>query len=1137
MAVKVEIELNEVLLDGGIEYTNFFNGRLLTAEALLSEQAAQAQRDSLLGQSMGQGVVEGLQVSRRAGSKDEDQRLTIRAGTAINPMGKIVGLARDIDLRLVNDSTQQDASDCDFSPCSNVLNTVGYTSEGLYLLVMRPAQGYRGNAPMVGLSGSGNGCGRDRRVAGLSFDALPLKDGVEGLNEEGFDDDCPRWRYRSRAADLCLTPSMSVAENALDWFTNPELSVADGTAGLFNLADSDVPLALLYWGDTGIDFVDMWAVRRGCVSASALGDWPLRNDGLSRMAAQARLYQFQQQVAEMEAAGIVVSRECFEKLPAAGLTRHGQTARELLALYSVTSSNGNDNAGLRAWLRDSWLQDPVNPHEAGTDKMVVVELGENALFMRCPVACCEDDSIPLTEDPVEQVQTGTVSVTTTVEMQQQGAVADFNKLRVTLVMADGQRQNPTDCYPLAGGEMMLCRFFPLPVGVTYTVTAVYEGVAETTGNASTISDPQLQLIVPAPVEAEPVAEDIPLGTVSVTVEVDVQDPHSQVDFEKLLVDLISDEGDRISPYDRMPLAGGKLILCRFASLPVGMTFTAVAVYEGVAQVTGSASTAEDPHLLVTVPAPVVDEPQPQPEPQPQSSQMKVAVVVETEDEVKVEVDKITVEAVSAKVKVGEFKDELLLKVKQVLTHETGLGRVFIFEVPDDRTEYRVMASYPEAESKVKTAVAGEELNMVLRVPAKPVEQPKSVGLTVVVRVAGVDPLTLNFNDLRLFVADRKRQIRIQPRTIPEPNGSDTLVFEYVVADDRTEYSAKASYLQVTSEVQSVYANGSVELVLSFEKGSETGGTISVGGERVIERVDPELLVPFDSGFGVYIPVWMLKQYPNPMPWTEFEPLGDPVLNEVLPGSMLDQLLAQFEQLKGGEVQLYWNDVRDVEGVAVAPGAYLVFDKGDVAVPVVMADERSEIRAEGYEGVLNADIKISGEDRFRLDLVLIGAWRDLVMDITSVEVERVEGFIKNLKGQLVVADGSVAVVVDKEYAVSEVVVNSGIADAAVVANMTAEGLSHIAGTSVEDAEKEIADAQEYVGMEAWSLTSDSLRLDDAQLRSLANEGVSTRYQLNAALESGDLRVGNIVGEQLMATQLRESKSLPAYYSGAVKGVIS
>jgi len=59
-------QLAETITDGGIHLTNFFNGRLLTAEDLRAEQSANRQQHQQLGRAIGEGIITGLQVQQAA---------------------------------------------------------------------------------------------------------------------------------------------------------------------------------------------------------------------------------------------------------------------------------------------------------------------------------------------------------------------------------------------------------------------------------------------------------------------------------------------------------------------------------------------------------------------------------------------------------------------------------------------------------------------------------------------------------------------------------------------------------------------------------------------------------------------------------------------------------------------------------------------------------------------------------------------------------------------------------------------------------------------------------------------------------------------------------------------------------------
>src|SRR5438477_33380 len=57
------INLEQPITGGGVEWINFFNGRLLSGEDLTHEQKTTVLRDQRLGQAVGPGVVYGLQLA------------------------------------------------------------------------------------------------------------------------------------------------------------------------------------------------------------------------------------------------------------------------------------------------------------------------------------------------------------------------------------------------------------------------------------------------------------------------------------------------------------------------------------------------------------------------------------------------------------------------------------------------------------------------------------------------------------------------------------------------------------------------------------------------------------------------------------------------------------------------------------------------------------------------------------------------------------------------------------------------------------------------------------------------------------------------------------------------------------------
>ncbi len=84
----------------GAASVRFFNGRLLTGEDLTREQEDQHRRQDRLGLAIGEGVVEGLGVTRVSMGSDTNV-LSVEAGRAINRSGRVLVLSEPAQVQLV----------------------------------------------------------------------------------------------------------------------------------------------------------------------------------------------------------------------------------------------------------------------------------------------------------------------------------------------------------------------------------------------------------------------------------------------------------------------------------------------------------------------------------------------------------------------------------------------------------------------------------------------------------------------------------------------------------------------------------------------------------------------------------------------------------------------------------------------------------------------------------------------------------------------------------------------------------------------------------------------------------------------------------------------------------------------------
>src|SRR5713226_4430209 len=161
------VELLEPILSNGIRTTNFFNGRVLTADDFRTLQQAILERERRIGRAIGDGVVTGLEVSLDSGASTTQRPIVrVTAGLAINREGTVLALPANTTVALTREVATTPLGDAEFNACpppgpqaqppSGALTNVGF-----YILTVLPASGYAGRAPMTGLDqeGIGGSCG------------------------------------------------------------------------------------------------------------------------------------------------------------------------------------------------------------------------------------------------------------------------------------------------------------------------------------------------------------------------------------------------------------------------------------------------------------------------------------------------------------------------------------------------------------------------------------------------------------------------------------------------------------------------------------------------------------------------------------------------------------------------------------------------------------------------------------------------------------------------------------------------------------------------------------------------------------------------------------------------------------------
>lgn len=287
-------QLQHPVLDNGLSAPNFFTGRLLTAHDLTRERVANREIDRRLGRALGAGVAYGLEVSVAPTSNLAAPTLQITPGLAVNRLGQTLQLHAAIDLALVRTTSAATNGAGFFSECQPLQTGTYVAGQGVYLLTIAPAESREGRAPTSGLGNEAAACNTDTIVETVQFRLLQLN---SFLNQGELSDEN---LLRNRVAYRCF----GVTE--LNAFTSNPFGPPVERYGLLDelrdtlLTDCDVPLALIYWTlSGGIEFVDMWAVRRRLTQRALADPWSPLLDDRRASEGEAMFLQFQGQMDDL----------------------------------------------------------------------------------------------------------------------------------------------------------------------------------------------------------------------------------------------------------------------------------------------------------------------------------------------------------------------------------------------------------------------------------------------------------------------------------------------------------------------------------------------------------------------------------------------------------------------------------------------------------------------------------------------------------------------------------------------------------------------------------------------------------------------------------------------------------------------
>lgn len=312
------IELLKPILEGGIDNPYFFNGRLLTAEDLQDEQGANRQHRQQLGRSIGEGVVNGMEVKLvTADTNSTLPTVSITKGMALNREGGVLELTGDIRLTLVREPIIPRTTTTGFVPCETVDPRLIPTGTGVYILVAAPASGYKGRAPMHHIEDNGkiSACNHRYEVDGLQFGLVYMditnssiaggsigKKILDSINKTGAGN---RSKLRNLLAHLCLGTG-TAADFTTDLFRDAGSSASVPGYGPLDvlrevkcLDSTEVPLALVLWTINGLEFVDMWSVRRKIHTPFLFKDTPYPMTHRRTAELQACHLQFQEHLTSL----------------------------------------------------------------------------------------------------------------------------------------------------------------------------------------------------------------------------------------------------------------------------------------------------------------------------------------------------------------------------------------------------------------------------------------------------------------------------------------------------------------------------------------------------------------------------------------------------------------------------------------------------------------------------------------------------------------------------------------------------------------------------------------------------------------------------------------------------------------------
>ncbi len=375
-----ELKLQQPIANDGLQSTNFFNGRLVTGADMTREQVARREADRRIGLAVGAGIAEGLEVEIQS-STSANPVVRIKAGLAVNRCGQTLHLSQNTSVDLLRRFGTLEQPSTVFRVCQPPTGGTYTAGFGLYLLVMSPAEISIGRAPTSGLNNAFSTCNTDVIVETVQFRLLGVDSFLTGETLPDQD------KLQNFVAYKCFGNSQKA-----DFFKNP-WGFSTDEYGLINkmrkqvLAAGDVPLAIINWTNSGLNFVDNWSVRRR-ISLKNCSNNRTQFIGDRRLSdSEAMLNQFDEQISRLVSTSnnpkTIKADDYFRYLPAAGIiplavpTSTVKGFDKNIFFGSRISPNviQTDGDRLQSLLHESFLHEPIDLNSP--EKIRLYEIREN----------------------------------------------------------------------------------------------------------------------------------------------------------------------------------------------------------------------------------------------------------------------------------------------------------------------------------------------------------------------------------------------------------------------------------------------------------------------------------------------------------------------------------------------------------------------------------------------------------------------------------------------------------------------------------------------------------------------------------------------------------------------------------------